>query len=323
MKKIFLTLAGSALISLAAVNAQQTDTTGTGTRTREQSTSGSQQGSDQYRSNQGTSKDKTQGTQPSQSYRGTAAPQWRVEDREELGREKLPATLLQTLNSDRYKGWENATIYRNKQTDEYMLIMSDGSEPRTFFFDKTGNAVNYNQPGSQSGSGTSGQGNDDGTSGSSMSGSTSGTSGTTSGSSTTGSDYSQGSQSSGSTGAGTTGTTSSQTQGTSSSQNTTGTGSTATTSSSTVGTGTQGQPSTQWRTEDRVMVTTSQIPSSLRTTLKSPQYKGWENSTVYRNSATNEYMVEIRNGSSSKTYYFDKDGKAIHDANHRSNNGDQ
>lgn len=58
------------------------------------------------------------------------------------------------------------------------------------------------------------------------------------------------------------------------------------------------------------MVTTDDMPTSLRMTLEDDQYEGWENSTVYRNRNTNEYMVEIRDGSSSKTYYFDKDGKA-------------
>jgi hypothetical protein len=67
----------------------------------------------------------------------------------------------------------------------------------------------------------------------------------------------------------------------------------------------------QWRNEDRVVVRSNDIPSSLRITLRGDQYKGWENSTVYRNRSTNEYMVEIRDGSKTNTFYFDKDGKAI------------
>jgi hypothetical protein len=58
-------------------------------------------------------------------------------------------------------------------------------------------------------------------------------------------------------------------------------------------------------------VVTDDIPASLRATLSDDKYKGWENSTIYRNRKSNDYMVEIRDGSNAKVYYFDKDGKAI------------
>jgi hypothetical protein len=357
MKKILLTLAGSALLSLAVVQAQQ-QSDSTNSRTQQSTTtrqkSRTQQGSDQYKTDQGMSKDKTQGTQHNGNYshKSSSRSQWRDEDRQTVSREKLPSSLLQTLNSDRYKGWENATIYKNKQTDEYMLIISDNGEPRTFYFDKNGKASSYNEPygsGDRSGSGVSSgsdnQSNDQSSS-SGMSGQTSGStsdrtqssgvSGQTSGSSTSGSstsgstDYnSQGSQSTGqsgqTSGSSTSGSTdyrsqSSGVSGTSGNDNSSTSGS-STSGSSTLGSSTSGsqtqtqQPSKQWRADERVVVSSSELPVSLRTTLQGDQYKGWENSTVYRNKSTNEYMVEIRDGSSSKTYYFDKDGKAIDNMN--------
>jgi hypothetical protein len=130
MKKIILTLAGSLLIGLAAINAQQqSDTTGTQGDKRE--------------------------SHPSTEYRqdDQSRMQWRNEDREIVTSDRLPSPLLQTLNSDQYRGWENATIYRNRQTDEYMLIISDGSEPRTFYFDNSGKLLD-----DQSGTTTGGTG---------------------------------------------------------------------------------------------------------------------------------------------------------------------
>jgi hypothetical protein len=223
MKRSILLLAGSLLISLTAVNAQQqSDTTG----------------------NQGGKRS----ADPSTEYRqqDPSTMEWRNEDREIVTRENVPPSLMQTLNSDRYQGWENATIYRNRQTDEYMLIINDDGEPRTFYFDNTGQALNERS-------------DENGQDSSRVSGSAS------------------------------------------------------------VGmeTQTQNQPSVQWRNEDRVVVRTNEIPESLKVTLNGDQYKGWENSTIYRNRSTNEYMIEIRDGSTTRTHYFDKDGKAINTNDHK------
>jgi hypothetical protein len=230
MKRTMLILAGSLLISLTALQAQQQrDTTGTQTDKR--------------------------GSNPSTEYRqqDQGQMQWRDEDREMVEQERLPAPLLQTLNSDRYKGWENATIYRNRQTDEYMLVISDGSEPRTFYFDNTGRNL----------SDGSGNGN----------------------------------------------------------LNDQASESDSTQMDTEIQTQNQDQASNQWKNEDRIVVRTNEIPESLQVTLHGDEYKGWENSTIYRNRSTNEYMIEIRDGSSTRTYYFDKDGNAI--KNSRTKDNDQ
>jgi hypothetical protein len=55
-----------------------------------------------------------------------------------------------------------------------------------------------------------------------------------------------------------------------------------------------GQPSQQYqyRTEDRVTVPSSDLPSGLRQTLQGDQYKGWENSTIYQDRATGNYYYQ-------------------------------
>jgi hypothetical protein len=80
----------------------------------------------------------------------------------------------------------------------------------------------------------------------------------------------------------------------------------------------EGSPSTSYRSEDKVRVPASQVPTALRQTLKSSKYTGWENSTVYLNKSTNEYSVDLMDGNVLKTYRFDQNGKAIEEASIKS-----
>jgi hypothetical protein len=57
-------------------------------------------------------------------------------------------------------------------------------------------------------------------------------------------------------------------------------------------------------------VNSSDIPASLRQTLSGSQYIGWEKSNVYVSPSGERYSVRIGT-TSPKTYYFDKNGKAI------------
>jgi hypothetical protein len=77
-------------------------------------------------------------------------------------------------------------------------------------------------------------------------------------------------------------------------------------------------------TKDMKKVAPGEIPASLRTTLQGPEYKGWENGTIYFNSVTNEYSYQAQpaagNNNSAQgkksvaTWYrFDKSGKRIPD----------
>lgn len=74
------------------------------------------------------------------------------------------------------------------------------------------------------------------------------------------------------------------------------------------------QSSDQMRKDDMkgwTTVQSSEVPGSLRTTLGGSQYSGWDNGgTIYKNEA-GEYRLNMGSGTSQKSYYFDKNGKAI------------
>jgi hypothetical protein len=312
MKKIWLTIAGSLFIALGTLSAQErtSDTTGTGT---------------------------TQSTEYQQ--------QWRDEDREQLTRDDLPTGLIETLESGQYEGWENATIYRNKTSSDYMLVIQDNGNTRTFYFDKEGkehsrtpedsgssSSIQY-QPGQDDQEDTQQQGDTEQPSSTFGRSSTTGSKESSPGSKTSGDEVvtPQDSTSLQDAEESTTGAPVISDTTTSSSMNdrdesgavsdqptSTVTGSSTQTSSTTSEedqglqtTPGTGEASAEWNKEDRVVITTNELPSSLLITLGDPKYRGWDNSTVYRNRKTNEYMIEIRDGSDTRTYYFDKDGKAV------------
>jgi hypothetical protein len=312
MKKIWLTIAGSLFIALASVNAQDrtsSDTTGTGS---------------------------TQSTE--YQY------QWRDEDRETLTRDDLPTGLVETLEGGQYEGWENATIYRNKTSNDYMLVIQDSGTTRTFYFDKEGKERpmtpgapqgQYDSSQSQGMQSDSSSVNYSGQGSSTQTDTTSSTTGTTSSSSSTAgqdSGYSTGRDdddaankdnddndatvtTSGQSTSTPTGNSTYNTTDQSSSAATTGsttqTGSTTSDQSGLQTTSGDDMTSNAWNKEDRVVITTNELPSALLISLGDPKYRGWENSTVYRNRKNNQYMIEIRDGSDTRTYYFDKDGKAV------------
>ena len=69
---------------------------------------------------------------------------------------------------------------------------------------------------------------------------------------------------------------------------------------------------TEYQKQNRVTVKSTDIPNSLKQTLKgSSDYKGWENATIYRDKNTNQYSIDLANGGTTTTYYFDKSGKAV------------
>jgi hypothetical protein len=73
------------------------------------------------------------------------------------------------------------------------------------------------------------------------------------------------------------------------------------------------QPSTQMK--DMTALKSTEIPATLRESLQAPQYKGWDASTskIYRNQTSDLYVVQIQDGTMTKTYRFDKEGKPIND----------
>lgn len=62
------------------------------------------------------------------------------------------------------------------------------------------------------------------------------------------------------------------------------------------------------------MIKSTDIPSSLRTTLQAPEYKGWENVPIYRNESNNMYIIEMRDKDQKLVpYRFDANGKVVKD----------
>ena len=66
---------------------------------------------------------------------------------------------------------------------------------------------------------------------------------------------------------------------------------------------------------DMTALKSTEIPANLRETLQGPSYKGWDASTskIYRNQTSDLYVVQIQDGTMTKTYRFDKEGKPIND----------
>src|SRR5688500_7847855 len=134
MKKIVLSIAASMLISLCAVQAQQqkTDTTGTAkSKTQQQNRQKyeqSRQQRDQSQQQRGQARQ-----QQSDKYQNYDA--YGNEGMVVIEKDKIPASLKQTLQDQKYTGWENATIYHNSNTGEYVIA------PKPYKFDKQGKEI--------------------------------------------------------------------------------------------------------------------------------------------------------------------------------------
>ena len=68
---------------------------------------------------------------------------------------------------------------------------------------------------------------------------------------------------------------------------------------------------------DRQIVQSSDLPESMRKTLNNSRYAGWENSTIYRDNASNDYYFDLKNGNSSTEYRFDQKGNTIQGTAHQ------
>lgn len=71
-------------------------------------------------------------------------------------------------------------------------------------------------------------------------------------------------------------------------------------------------------TRDMQVIQSSDVPSSLKSTLQGSEYSGWEDGKVYHNSSTNEYLVVIGE-EDAKVYRFDSNGSRIEDSSSDSN----
>lgn len=114
MKKITLFLASVLFVGVAAMYAQEQDTTATDLGQQRKSTATE-------------SKD-----MPSSDYTKDMLP-IQVTD--------IPAALRSTLQGSMYKGWENGTFYRSKTNEGYALEIKDGEKTKMFRFDANGKPI--------------------------------------------------------------------------------------------------------------------------------------------------------------------------------------
>lgn len=111
MKKMTLFIAGVLFVGVAALYAQQPDTTATAQGPQGQSTAAL-----------------SNNTESSSYTRDMIVIQ--VSD--------IPAALRSKLQGTIYKGWENGTIYRSKSYEGYVVEINDGARTKTFRFDANG-----------------------------------------------------------------------------------------------------------------------------------------------------------------------------------------
>lgn len=67
--------------------------------------------------------------------------------------------------------------------------------------------------------------------------------------------------------------------------------------------------------KDMTQIQAADVPTGLRSTLDRPQFKGWENGSVYSNVDKSVFVVEIKDEVEGrmKAYRFDANGKPITD----------
>ena len=67
---------------------------------------------------------------------------------------------------------------------------------------------------------------------------------------------------------------------------------------------------------NQTMVQPNELPSAMQQTLQGQQYRGWENSAIYRDRTTGEYSLQLREGNETpRIYRFDRNGRVIDEAN--------
>jgi hypothetical protein len=54
-----------------------------------------------------------------------------------------------------------------------------------------------------------------------------------------------------------------------------------------------------------------ELPQTVKTTLSGDAYKGWEVLKVWHNETKEQYELEVKNATETKTLKFDKDGKEV------------
>ena len=78
--------------------------------------------------------------QPEKQQEGS----YQLRDMTALQASEIPATLRESLQgNDKFKGWDDPTtkIYRNKTSDLFVVQIMDGTETKTYRFDRNGKPI--------------------------------------------------------------------------------------------------------------------------------------------------------------------------------------
>jgi hypothetical protein len=296
MKTNILILAGSLVLYLGTAEAQQRDSA----RVRSEQ----QERTDQAR-------------QPRYNEQRDNAT-YSASDISIISSNDIPESLRQTLRQDeKYQGWENAVIYHNKKTGEYLV------SPRAHRFDSEGKPIDQDARTNDRRSRDKSQPPSTSDKTSKNKSSTSDrTSAQDTASSQAMSATDQGRQQS---------TEGRMTQDQASEKSSQGQyGNQCGQDKRKEGASSdQPQQSDRYRTErsdsksvneadipmeGMIEIQTTEVPVSLRETLNDNEYKGWELGKLYRHASTGEYLLvmdETNVGEGKQMYRFDKDGKLM------------
>jgi hypothetical protein len=335
MKNLIATAGCALVIGLSSTFAQQDST-----RDREQARRVKQPNETNRSRNQNTDEARRSGTNPTDQNQSNAKREMVIVQPSEV-----PSSLRETLADPKYQGWENAIIYHNTRTGEYLV------SPRPHRFSSEGKEIGYgmnddirgnrygNNPSQNRSSGSINQHRR--TSGNSASGNNSRTNSDDSNASSrtnpnqdsigmsqrnSSSSQTQDRERSGQSSSyrrdstdsnNSEGVNSDRTQSDSSrSSATNSNASSGTTSSNNSYTGNRVEDQ-NLPTEGMVLVEEQDVPAKLKETLRDSDYSGWERGKLYQNPASGEYIL-IMGGAESgsdeqRSYRFDKDGKIIKD----------
>lgn len=124
MKKVMMTMAGMLFIGVVAVQAQSQDTT--------------------VLPRQDTTVLPEPAPQPEPQQPERKEGSYMLRDMTALQASEVPAALRETLTTGSdYKGWDDPTtkIYRNKTSDLFVVQIMDGTQTKTYRFDKNGKPI--------------------------------------------------------------------------------------------------------------------------------------------------------------------------------------
>lgn len=70
-------------------------------------------------------------------------------------------------------------------------------------------------------------------------------------------------------------------------------------------------PVAQDQADEKVKIKVEELPDAIKTALASDSYKGWSADAAFYNKTKDNYEVQVKKGTETKTLKFSKDGNII------------